>query len=55
MNNIYTKVLLLLTLCASSILFTKAQNDNITLLRSKKPTKQVWVVTHRADYVFAPE
>ena len=55
MNNIYTKVLLLLTLCASSILFTKAQNDNIALLRSKKPTKLVWVVAHRADYVFAPE
>lgn len=54
MNNMSNKILLLSVLFLN-ILFANAQCDNLERLRSKENTDQIWVVAHRADYVFAPE
>lgn len=47
--------ILLLSVLFLNILFANAQCDNLERLRSKENTDQIWVVAHRADYVFAPE
>ena len=54
MNFEPSKSLFLLALLINSI-FANAQPDKLEQLRSKDPTDYVWVVAHRADYVFAPE
>lgn len=54
-DNMRHKTLLFTVLFLHSFLFADAQCDNIKTLRSKKTTDHVWVVAHRADYVFAPE
>ena len=53
MNNKHYKLSLILSIC--SIFLTNAQTNSLELLRSKESTDYVWVVAHRADYVFAPE
>ena len=50
------KVLFLISIFLGSNIFAGAQNDSkLSLLRSKESTDYVWVASHRADYVFAPE
>lgn len=51
----YNRTLFLIFLLLNSFISTNAQCDNLKLLRSKEKTEQIWVVAHRADYVFAPE
>ena len=55
MNNTYNTTLLLLVLFIKCILPATAQNNKLQLLRSRKTTEYIWVVAHRADFVFAPE
>ena len=55
MNHKPNKPALLLLLLINSIFFANAQSKKLELLRSKESTDHVWVVAHRADYVFAPE
>ena len=55
MNHKPNKPALLLLLLINSIFFANAQSEKLELLRSKESTDHVWVVAHRADYVFAPE
>lgn len=47
------KFVLFSLLCCS--IFTHAQDNKLELLRSKETKEHVWVVAHRADYVYAPE
>ena len=50
------KSLFLFGILLGSSFFAGAQNNNrLAELRSKETTDYVWVASHRADYVFAPE